>query len=203
MVLAQAFWDAYRKRVKVNLTDWGERRRLYSWSPKVRTEEWTSMIKKTAMDACHDLEPLLGCILDVGGERINRLDVHATNARTGELVVAFESELGLWHRKGGWENEFAKLCNIDAKLRVLYCTFDVGEGRRYRGLLRERLWQTQPNFDHNRGEFLLIAGPAYNSEDPLQPWLAYSIDDGLELTPLSLDDPLLAVKFLYPSAATP
>ena len=23
MVLAQAFWDAYRKRVKVNLTDWG------------------------------------------------------------------------------------------------------------------------------------------------------------------------------------
>ena len=122
---------------------------------------------------------------------------------TGELVVAFESELGLWHRKGGWENEFEKLCRIQARLRVLYCTFEVGEGRRYPGLLRERLRQTQPGFDHNQGEFLLIAGPAYNSDDPLQPWLAYSIAAGLELTPLSLDDPLLAVKFLYPSDGTP
>jgi hypothetical protein len=117
---------------------------------KERTDHWTAMLKETAKEACQDLQPLLGCVLEIGGERIRKLDVHASDRGTGELLVAFESELGLWRAKGGWENEFVKLCGIPARLRALYCTLERGEGRRYPGLLRERLEMLRAAFENGR-----------------------------------------------------
>ena len=66
---------------------------------------------------------------------------------------------------------------------VRYCTFRKGEGRMYPGLLRERLRETQPDLGPCHGEFLLVAAPSYNYDDPHQPWLAYSIEKGIELAP--------------------
>jgi hypothetical protein len=157
------------------------------------------MIIDSAKEACADLEPLFGCKLRIGGERIFRLDVHAENQDTGELLIAFESEQGQYGRKGGWENEFRKLCGIQARLRVITGQFKVGEGKRYPQQLQSQLNQHRSTFAAGeRGEFLLIFGPEYNRRDPGQPWLVYTLSEDMTLTQLSADAPLFAVEFLGP-----
>jgi hypothetical protein len=149
--------------------------------------------------ACADLEPLFRCELAVDGEKINRLDVHAQNKATGELLIAFESELGRYGSKGGWENEFEKLCRIQATLRVITGLFKVGSGRRYPQELIGQLNAHNSQFmSGKRGEFLLIFGPEYNREDPSQPWLAYTLSDDMTPTQLSPERPFLAVQYLGP-----
>ncbi len=90
MTYAQPFWDAFRKRLETGFTTWAQVCRIEHWDSETRTRQWTSMIVQSAKEACADLQPLFGCELAIGGERINRLDVHAQNKTTGELLIAYE-----------------------------------------------------------------------------------------------------------------
>jgi hypothetical protein len=80
----QLFWDVFRRT-------W--RRNLKSWTRGGSTPEWTALIIQSAKEACQDYAKELGRKVVVGGEGYGRIDVHATDVGSGQLVVAFESEL--------------------------------------------------------------------------------------------------------------
>jgi hypothetical protein len=168
----QLFWDVFRQT-------W--RRNLRSWTPGGGTKKWTASIIKTAKEACYDYAQELGRKVVVGGERYGRIDVHATDVDTGELLVAFESELAWWGYNGSsgkdWRQEFPKLCRTKAELRVLSSTFQEGTGSTFPMFLRERLDSMKVDYDAGHpGDLCLIFGPEYTRREPDQHWLAYSLE---------------------------
>jgi hypothetical protein len=146
----QLFWDVFRRT-------W--RRNLKSWIPGGSTPKWTAMIIESAKEACQDYAKELGRKVIVGAEGYGRIDVHATDVGTGELVVAFESELAWWGYNGAsgrdWRQEFPKLCQARAELRVLSSTFQKGTSSTFPALLRGRLDSMRSYFDAGHpGDFV-------------------------------------------------
>lgn len=93
----QIFWDSFRQALRRNLPSWEFRkdncgRRI--------NDEWTALITESAEAGCQDYAQKLGREVVVGRERHGRIDVHAEDARTGALVVAFETELAWWGYNG-------------------------------------------------------------------------------------------------------
>jgi hypothetical protein len=193
--LSQAFWDSFRE-------DW--RMRLRTWKMessnvargKANTALWTEFIKRSAEEACHAVARQFGRHVNVGRERHGRLDVHAVDAATNHLFIAYESELAYWGYNGDsgrdWRQEFPKLCSKSAELRVLSSTFPAGTGASFEGLLLERLRSMRTAFDQaEAGEFCLIFGPEDTRSDPTQPWVAYSLMADFTLYRLDSTVPLL------------
>ena len=100
----QVFWDAYRRPWRAQLATWTDER---------DTRAWTRLIIESAKNACRDYAAALGREVVVGCEGYGRLDVHAADGETGDLLVAFESELAPWGWNGSsgkdWREEFPKL----------------------------------------------------------------------------------------------
>lgn len=190
----QVFWDAFRRRWRVRLGSWAEMRSKMSSSEV--TPEWTEMIKRAAEEACDDFAKHSGIDVRIGREGHGRLDVFAEDRRTGELVVAFESELAYWGFRGGtkdWREEFPKLCQKNAKLRVLASTFRPRTGRNFRSFLSQKLESMKQCFTGGtQGDFLLIFGPEDTISDPSQCWLAFSLECDFTLRDL------VSAKPLYP-----
>lgn len=190
----QAFWDAFRRRWRNRLGTWAEMCRNMSSSQV--TPAWTEMIKKAAEEACDDFAKQCGADVIIGRERHGRLDVFAEDRRSSKLVVAFESELAYWGYKGGikdWRQEFPKLCDKKADLRVLVSTFEPGTGNIFEKFLAEKISSMKACFDRGApGDFCLIFGPEDTRRDPRQCWLAYSLERDLILRPLA------SAKLLHP-----
>ena len=124
----QLYWDAFRRT-------W--RRFLKLWRSGDSVPRWTALIIESAEQACNAYARELGREAAVGREGYGRIDVHATDVETRQLLVAFESELAYWGYNGSsgkdWREEFRKLCKTPAELRVLSSTFPEKTVRRFPG----------------------------------------------------------------------
>jgi hypothetical protein len=190
----QLFWDAFRKRFRANI-------------PSLKADEladWTALRTRSGVEACAIYARGIGREVVIGTEghyqlptgRRARMDVYARDRSTGELVVAFESELAWWGYNGtsgkDWSEEFPKLCGIRADLRVLTSTFKVGTGAGFPAFLREKLDSMRGAFDRREpGEFCLAFGPEYSKKDPRQDWLAFAVEDDYSLRSLTSAKPLI------------
>jgi hypothetical protein len=180
MNYAKPFLEAFYGKLPLRMHLWAERCRAEHWDKETRTRRWTDMIIRSAQLACEDLEKHFDCELRVDGERIDRIDVHAQNRATDELLIAFESEQGRHGFEKSWRYELVKLCKHDARIRVVTGFFKVGTGRLYTEKLVRELRSYKADFaTGKRGEFLLIFGPEYNRKDPDQPGLAYTLSDDM------------------------
>jgi hypothetical protein len=190
---AQVFWDSFRKSWRASLPRYKD-----SFNdPKRWTTDWTELIKQAAEQACHGLAASLNCEVEVGREGYNRTDVHAIDRGSRKLLVAFESELAPWGKKGDWRQEFGKLCEADAVLRVLSGTFTPGTGRTFPVFLREKLDYLRASFDKGHsGGFCLIFGPGPFDQDPEQAWLAYSLERDYSVRELVSASPLIPLRVI-------
>jgi hypothetical protein len=173
MDMPQIFWDAFREPLRAGFAG-------YQGGGSV---EWTRIRLDAAKSACHEFVRQLGKEADVDADRYQRIDVHAIEKGSGRLLVAFESELARPPNKGDWRNEFRKLCNISADLRVLSSVFEKGGGSQ--GHLEKLLSPMRTNFiEGASGPFLLAFGPESARDDPEQWWTAYSLEPNFVLRPL-------------------
>jgi len=155
-----------------------------SWNdPRKWTSHWTELIKQPAETSCLGLAEKLAREAQVGRERYGRLDVHAVYAKSGELFVAFESELAPWGRKGDWRQEFGDL----ATGRLRFASFLVHsvqvQGTCSPEFLKKKIDQLGMPF--GSGDFCLIFGPGPFDEDPDQAWLACSLQSDMTLRELT------------------
>jgi hypothetical protein len=192
---AQLFWDVFRKSWRAILPKYAEA--YYDASQD--TKCWTELIKQAAEYACDSLGACLNCDIEVERELYNRTDVHAIDKASGELIVAFESELLPWgSQHKDWRNEFRKLCKTKAVLRVLSATFAAGSGATFPVFLRDKLDSLRAFFDEGSPcGFCLIFGPSPFHEDPEQSWLAYSLEPDYSVRELVSARPLIPLRVMF------
>jgi hypothetical protein len=155
-ITPQSFWHCYKQQL----------REIGSWNKYQSNRSWTRLAKAAAIRACENLG------LKTGMEYL-RLDVIGYTQRTSDpyhwdLRIAFEVE-----NSAEWRDEFCKLSNVVADLRVLVAyelsnpprAFDTL--RHHVKCLRDRLTLTP------RSKWLIILGPHWrNSTDC---WNAFTI----------------------------
>jgi len=186
----QTFWDLFRGSWRKLIPEYKP-----SWNdPRKWTSHWTELIKQAAEASCHGLAAKLGKEVQVGREGYGRLDVHAICTKSGELFVAFESELAPWGRKGDWRQEFRSLCERRATLSVLSGTFTPGAGYQCTTFLQQKIQHLAAPY--GSGDFCLIFGPGPFDSDPDQAWLAYSLGPDMRLRHLTSAKPLRPVYIL-------
>lgn len=184
----QIFWDCFRQTVRRNLPSWETRKA--NCGRRVN-DEWTALITESAEVGCEEYAQKLGREVVIGRERHGRLDVYAEDQGTGALFVAFETELAWWGYNGSsgkdWREEFPKLCNTPAEIRVLSSYFKTGTGGTFPAFLRVKLDSMKASFDagYKEGDFCLIFGPESSMNDRNQPWLAFSLERDFTLRKLT------------------
>jgi hypothetical protein len=156
------------------------------------SKQWTQVVTNAAIEACHDLDERL-VVEKEKSYKLFRIDVAASLLVAGEtrIAIAFESELaavnymGRKHAKT-WREEFVKLCQIPAELRVLSSYFVHGTGANFPDFLRRQLNDLEENFrEAVPGKWLLVYGSDDSRHDADQEWLPYTLEPDFTLRPIS------------------
>lgn len=179
-----AFWNAYRKRVRAQYAA--------SFAEMATSAGFNRVIKAAAREASREFCKYLGfseqAISIPPRERLIRwqaldgracsgkLDVFAEANSDRSLIVAYEHEELATPMGKGWGLEFAKLCGIEARLRVLSSYFKSGKGRSFEESLEGLLARLSRGNLWVPGDFLLVFGPEYCRRDQTQEWLAFSLE---------------------------
>ena len=192
----QVFWDAYRVRWEAKLEQWNDRCRREGWphNSNQRNLAWSEWIIQAAEAACQDYADLLQRKVSVGRHTNCPIDVFAIeknpqNTNVYEYVVAFESEQKSHPGKGSWHKEFKDLCGTSAEIRVLASVFKVREGPSFRAKLEKWVESMRSHCKGPQGDFLLIFGPEWISDE--FPWLIYSLERDFKLRPLTSAEPFI------------
>jgi hypothetical protein len=198
----QIFWDAFRKDLRILIYKFDN-----TLKGRARTDAWTRLRKQAAKRACKSymdqlgLGPFIIYADDEPNYEYNlgngkRVDVAAVDPNTNKRFILFESELGQPGRddprqppggKDPWTDEFAKLCQPEARagLRVVSGIFRPGRGATFPFDLAGWLAPMKEQFLTEPGPFCLAFGPEDMYRDPVQPWLAFSLESDFSLRPLT------------------
>jgi hypothetical protein len=188
----QGFWDAFRRELGIAIKK----------EPLALNDEdvkLTPVVIRVAGAVCDQIGPGVRVqSAPRGGEEQvswhcperNRLispsglDVSAWLPGASRRAIAFESELAPLGWNGRtylktWLEEFAKLCQVDAELRVLSSYFLPGESSRFEETLRSVFKRFDSTIRGGKpGKWLLLFGSFESSREPHVPWLAFEWEIG-------------------------